>query len=139
MATVRARSFEYGVTVGPDWTANSDRGGVSLPEDEAWTPEHLLLAGLSRCVLTSLAYHARLVGAEVSSQGSASGTVTRREEDGRFAFVEIEISSDVSIDPSPNPDDLRELLTNGERDCFVGASLTVKPSYRWIVNGVEVQ
>ena len=30
----------------------------------------------------------------------------------------------------------RALVTaKAERDCFVGASLTVKPSYRWTVNG----
>lgn len=139
MATVRARSFEYGVTLDSAWTLASDRGGAAIPNDEAWTPEHLLLAGLSRCVLTSLTYHARRAGAEVSSSGSASGTVTRREADGRFAFVEIQVTGDVTIDPTPDPDALRELLAKGERDCFVAASLAVKPSYRWVVNGVEVE
>ena len=28
-----------------------------------------------------------------------------------------------------------ELLELAERDCFVGSSLTAKPSYRWLVNG----
>jgi organic hydroperoxide reductase OsmC/OhrA len=138
MATVRARSFEYGVRLDRDWTAASDRGGLAIPNDEAWTPEHMLLAGLSRCVLTSLVYHARRAGTEVSSSGSASGTVTRREDDGRFAFVEIEVASEVTISPEPDPDELGELLARGERDCFVGASLAVKPSYRWVVNGVEI-
>ena len=30
---------------------------------------------------------------------------------------------------------LRELLSKAERDCFIGASLAVKPTYRWRVNG----
>ena len=32
-------------------------------------------------------------------------------------------------------DAIAELLAKAERDCFVGASLVAKPSYRWIVNG----
>jgi organic hydroperoxide reductase OsmC/OhrA len=139
MATVRARTFEYAVTLDPDWTAESDRGGITIPQDEAWTPEHLLLAGLSRCVLTSFAYHARRAGAEVSSSGSASGKVTKREEDGRFAFVEIAVVSDVTIEPEPASEILAELLEKAQRDCFVGASLAIKPTYRWVVNGEEVR
>jgi hypothetical protein len=30
---------------------------------------------------------------------------------------------------------LAELLGLAEHDCFVGSSLTAKPSYRWVVNG----
>jgi organic hydroperoxide reductase OsmC/OhrA len=138
MATVRARRFEYGVTMDSGWTVVSDRGGTAIRDEDAWTPEHLLLAGLCRCVLRSLAYHARRDGAEVTSSASASGAVTLREEDGRFAFVEITIDADVTIEPAPEGDGLRELLAKAERDCFLGASLTVKPSYRWTVNGTAV-
>jgi hypothetical protein len=34
---------------------------------------------------------------------------------------------------------VRELLARAERDCFVGASLTVKPRYSWTVNGEELR
>ena len=30
------------------------------------------------------------------------------------------------------------LLEKAERDCFVGASLTARPRYTWLVNGREV-
>ena len=64
--------------------------------------------------------------------------MTRREEDGRFAFVEIRVDLDVTL-PTPRrpPDDVRELIMKGERDCFVGASLTAKPDYHWTVNGED--
>lgn len=133
----RARVFSYDVAVDPDWTARSGEGGSALPREEAWSPEHLLLAGLVRCSLTSLEYHAGRAEVALSVAGaSATGTVTRREEDGRFAFVEIAVEADVALEPAPN--DVRELLAKAERDCFVGASLTVTPSYRWLVNGEEV-
>ena len=41
----------------------------------------------------------------------------------------------VEIVPEPEPAGLADLLALAERDCFVGSSLTAKPSYRWVVNG----
>jgi organic hydroperoxide reductase OsmC/OhrA len=132
----RARVFTYDVSLDREWTATSGEGGSPLPLEEPWSPEHLLLAGLARCSLTSLRYHARRAGTEVTASASANGTVTRREEDGRFAFMEIDVEADVTFDP--RPEGVRELLAKAERDCFVGASLTVKPHYRWTVDGEEV-
>ncbi len=136
----RARVFSFGVDLDEGWDVASDRGGTALPgsERESWTPEHLVLAGLCRCVLTSLAFHARRAGIEVVPRASATGTVTRREADGRFAFVEIVVALDVRLDPSPDDDSVPTLVAKAERDCFVGASLTTPPTYRWTINGREI-
>jgi organic hydroperoxide reductase OsmC/OhrA len=130
--------FEFAVSVDEDWNAVGDRGGTSLPgaERAEWTPEHLLLAGLCRCVLTSLHHHARRAEIDVRSSGQAHGTVTRREDDGRFAFVSIEVDLEVVLGPRPDDEALDALLAKAERDCFVGASLTAPPVYRWTVDGV---
>jgi organic hydroperoxide reductase OsmC/OhrA len=138
MATVRARRFEYGVTMDRSWTVASDRGGARLERDEAWTPEHLVLAGLCRCVLTALDFHAKRAGVEAESSARAEGIVTRRESDGRFAFVEIAVEADVALVPAPDEDAVRQLVELAERDCFVSASLAVAPSYRWTVNGAPL-
>lgn len=131
----RARVFEYDVSLDSDWAAHSTRGGAAIPHDEEhWTPEHLVLAGLARCTLTSFRYHARRLGLEPSASATAHGEVTRRETDGRFAFVSIAVEITVRLG-DPGEVDVRELIAMGERDCFVGASLTVKPDYRWIVDG----
>jgi hypothetical protein len=61
--------------------------------------------------------------------------VTRRETDDRYALVETDVELDVELEPAPEPDALAELLALAEHDCFVGSSLTAKPTYRWIVNG----
>ena len=37
-------------------------GSSPLDLDEAWTPEHLVLAGLARCTLQSLRFHATPLG-----------------------------------------------------------------------------
>jgi organic hydroperoxide reductase OsmC/OhrA len=133
---LRARTFTYGVTLDRDWTATSDRGGGPIQAEEAWTPEHLVLAGLTRCTLQSLDFHARLRGLELSSRGSANGVITKPEPQGRYAFVEIGLDLDVTLEPAP--DDVRELLARAERDCFVSASLAIEPDFRWTVNGEEV-
>ena len=135
MAT-QAKTFSYAVALDRTGAATSDEGGSALPIEEAWTPEHLVLAGLARCTLTSLDYHARRDGITSGGSGRASGEVTQRTTDGRYAFVRLRVDLDVTLDPTPQ--NVRELLSKAERDCFVGASLTAKPRYRWTVNGEEV-
>jgi len=125
---LRAKVFEYAIEVGSDG-ATSLPGGetVVLPAD--WTPDHLLLAALVRCSIQSLDHHARRAGHELRASGSASGRVTRREPDGRYAFVEIDCRIEASL--TPPVADPAELIGMAERDCFVGATLAVKPRYQW--------
>ena len=128
-----ARTFDYAVDVDEAWAARSERGGTTIPADEEhWAPEHLVLAGLARCSLTSLRYHCTRAGVGLSSRASVRGSVTRRD-DGRFAFVEITVEADVAFEPKPDDATVSELLMKGERDCFVGASLTAPPKYDWRV------
>jgi organic hydroperoxide reductase OsmC/OhrA len=132
--------LEFAVDLDAAWDVTSDRGGSPLAgtERDAWTPEHLVLAGLARCVLTSLGYHAGRAELTLTARAHAEGTVTRRESDGRFAFVAIVVTGDVAMTPAPDGDALAALLAKAERDCFVGASLAVAPDYRWTVNGREI-
>jgi len=130
---IRARSFSFAVSVSRDGAATSERGGSPIPAEDAWTPEHLLLAALARCTLTSLRFHAHRDGIEVAGGADAAGEVAVRDTDGRFAFVRIDVEVDVTLEPEPPS--IRELISKAERDCFVGASLTAKPRYRWTVNG----
>ena len=76
MAEPRAKVREYTASVGADGRVNAL--GESILPPESWAPEHLVLAGLVCCSLTSLSYHARRVGIEVVGSGQASGTVTNR-------------------------------------------------------------
>jgi hypothetical protein len=74
----------------------------------------------------------------VSGSASAKGVVTKRDEDGRYAFTDIDCALDVQLDPAPDAGRIRELVDLAERDCFIGASLTVEPHYEWRVNGEAV-
>jgi uncharacterized OsmC-like protein len=133
---VKAKELRYAV----DLTAAgelTDENGVALDPPAEWSPEHLLLAALVRCSLKSLRYHAERRGVDVrSASGSSRTLVTKRETDERYALVETDLELVVELEPEP--DALAELLALGERDCFVGSSLTAKPSYRWVANGRTV-
>jgi uncharacterized OsmC-like protein len=130
-----AKELRYGV----DLTAGgglTDENGVGLDVPGGWSPEHLLLAALIRCSVKSLRYHAERKGVDVTSaSGSTRTLVTKRETDDRYALVETEVELAVKLEPEPEADALADLLALGERDCFVGSSLTAKPRYRWVVNG----
>jgi uncharacterized OsmC-like protein len=135
---VKAKERRYAVDL---TTAGelTDENGVALDAPAEWSPEHLLLAALVRCSLKSLHYHAELRGVDVrSTSGSSRTLVTKRETDERYALVETDVELVVELAPEPEPDALAELLALAERDCFVGSSLTAKPSYRWVVNGRTV-
>jgi uncharacterized OsmC-like protein len=130
----KAKEFRY--AIGLDRTGRVTADGQSpLELDAAWTPEHLVLAGLVRCTLQSLRFHAAPQEIDFVAEGSAAAMITRRPEDGRYGFVEIAVKLDLELDPVPPGEELAALLAKAERDCFVGASLTPSPSYSWRVNG----
>lgn len=132
---VKAKRTAYAVRVDRDGRlCLDDKTPTQFPPD--WTAEHLVLAGLARCVLTSLSYHARRAGIWMGASADARGTITRRD-DGSWGFVEIECEVDARLDPTPP--DLHDLLARAERGCFVGASLDPKPRYAWRLNGEDVR
>jgi organic hydroperoxide reductase OsmC/OhrA len=133
---VKAREFRYAIGLDRAGRLSAD-GRALLDLDPAWTPEHLLLAALVRCTLQSLRFHAG-EGADFAAAASASGMVTKREEGGRYTFVEIDVELDLEMEPTPPGDELAALLAKAERDCFIGASLKIEPRYRWRVNGSAV-
>jgi organic hydroperoxide reductase OsmC/OhrA len=127
----KAKEFRYAVDLA-EGDAVRTEDGTPLGGGPEWTPEHLLLAALLRCSLASLRYHARHARIEVTrATGSAAAVFTRRESDSRFAIAQAEVSLDIGLVPQPGEAELAELLEKAERDCFISASLTVKPSYRW--------
>jgi organic hydroperoxide reductase OsmC/OhrA len=132
----RAKVFAHAASLAEDGTILAD-GEAPIDLPAAWTAEHLVLAAVARCTLKSLRYHAR--ERSINASVAARSTITRREEDGRYAIVALELDLDVTIEPEPEPDELADLLARAERDCFVGNSLTVRPTYRWQVNDRVVE
>jgi organic hydroperoxide reductase OsmC/OhrA len=135
--SAQAKTLEYAAGVTRSGRVEAE-GCDPLELGSHWQAEHLVLAGLVRCSITSLRYHARRTGASVEASGEAHGAITRRQEDGRFAFVDVRCDIEAEIAPAPGGDELRELLAKAERDCFIAASMAISPRYRWIVNGGAV-
>ena len=133
--SVTAKRFEFRASLAEDGTIRGE-GEQALAPDAGWSPEALLLAGLVRCVLASLRFYAK--DAQVRGAASAWCLVTLRE-DGRFAIVETTAELQIAIDPEPPSDRLPTLLARAEAGCFIGNSLTAKPTYSWIVNGHPLQ
>ncbi len=130
------KRFEFSASIGSDGSlCAEDR--ERLDPGETWTPEHLVLAALCRCTLSSLRFHAEEAGVRSAGTGAASGVVTRRESDGRYGFVEVQCGLDVTLEPEP--DDVQGLLALAERDCFISASLAVATEYEWRVNGTPLR
>jgi len=137
MTETPAKVLDYSIELDRRYRVSADGGDPQqLPRDFA--PEHLALAGLARCTLASLAYHADRVGIKVeASSVGATGRVTKRAVDGRYAFVDLECRLDVELRPPPDRESQQALLSKAERDCFVGASFVAPTRYAWRVNGRE--
>lgn len=117
----------------------SERSGTPAHAEPDWTAEHLLLAALARCSLSSLEYYAKRANVGASGTADADGAVTRRDSDGRYAFVETRVALDVELEPALEGEELAKLLDSAEYGCFIGASLTATPTYEWRVNGKAVR
>jgi organic hydroperoxide reductase OsmC/OhrA len=129
--TVGAKVFEYAVDLDRAGRLTIPGGGQFVPP-EGWSADHLLLAALVRCSIDSFAYHARRAGHEVDASGEAQGYITKHEDEGRYRFIEIDVRIDAQLKPRTNEVD--DLIMKAERDCFVGATLTLKPRYEWHVS-----
>jgi organic hydroperoxide reductase OsmC/OhrA len=127
----RAKVLEYAVDVDAGGRMTIPGGGQLVPP-EGWSADHLLLAALVRCSIDSLGYHARRAGHELTASGEAQGTVTKAGDDDRYRFVEIAVR--IAAQLRPRSTEVDDLVAKAERDCFVGASLTVKPEYEWHVS-----
>jgi organic hydroperoxide reductase OsmC/OhrA len=128
---ITARTFEYAVEVDLGGRMTIPGGGQLVPP-EGWSADHLLLAALVRCSIDSLTYHARRAGHATTASGTAHGTITKTGDDDRYRFVRIAVEIDARLQPRATAVDA--LVAKAERDCFVGASLVVKPEYEWRVS-----
>lgn len=128
---VKPKVLRFAAALHEDGRASAEDGDpTQIPG--GWEAEHLVLAGLAKCSLTSLRHFARQRGATAEGSARTHGEITRRE-DGSWGFVEITIELDVTVEPEP--DDVPDLLAKAEWGCFIGGSLRPKPEYRWRVNG----
>lgn len=105
-----------------------------MGEQARWSPEHLFLSSLASCTMISYLAHAEHKGVEVIDYSSEiGGTVMRRVEDGRYAFVHVHQRPKVVV-AAGQADQARELIGKAERDCFISASTSAEVQNDWDIS-----
>ncbi len=105
-----------------------------LGEVDRWSPEHLFLGSLASCTMISYLAHAEHKGLEVLNYSSEiGGTVMRRVEDGRYAFVHVHQRPKVVV-AAGQAEQARELIGKAERDCFISASTSAEVQNDWDIS-----
>jgi organic hydroperoxide reductase OsmC/OhrA len=106
-------------------------GDFPAGDDARWSPEHLFLGSLETCTMLSFLAHAEHNGVPVRGYSSQiEGTVMRRAEDGRYAFVLIRHRPRVVVPPGQR-DAARAIVGKAERDCFISASTNAEIQVDW--------
>ncbi len=141
------KSFQYEVGVAWDGRRASSLSADGRPvirsgppadfpmgEPERWSPEHLFLGGLASCTMISFLAHAEHKGVDVISYASETGgSVMRRIEDGRYAFVHVHQRPSIVVGAG-QAEQARELIGKAERDCFISASTTAEIQNDWDIS-----
>ena len=125
--------YDVHLTGGPAGYAVLSSGGIpdlrtapppdfEGPED-AWSPEHLLLAAVQTCFLFTLRSSARASHVDfVSLELDAAGTVDRQE--GVTRFTEIVLRPRLVVAPGTDRERALRMLEKSEKHCLVSASLS---------------
>ena len=145
--TPSAKSFSYEVALAWQGDRRSeisagDRTAIlsgpppdfPLGETDRWSPEHLFLASISSCTMLSFLAHASHRELVVTGYtAAATGVVTRRASDGRYAFVSVDLHPRVTM--SAGQREAAEALTaKAERDCFISASTNATVTTTWEID-----
>jgi len=92
------------------------------PKD-MWSPEHLFVASVAACLMTTFRSIAEMSGLEVVSYSdSASGDLVRGE-DGLYKMTEITLRPRVSIADPAKADRALRLLEKAEKVCLISRSI----------------
>ncbi len=89
-----------------------------------WSPEHLLVASVSACLMTTFRAIAEMSSLEVVDYSdSATGTLLRGE-DGLYQMSAITLRPHVVIADPAKTDRASRLLEKAEKACIISRSIT---------------
>jgi organic hydroperoxide reductase OsmC/OhrA len=89
-----------------------------------WTPEHLLVAAVESCLMTTYLAIAEMSHLEVLAYRSSAQTELVRGEGKGFRFSEVVVRPVIEVAEADRERALR-LMEKAEKHCFVSAALTV--------------
>ena len=122
---LRGTDLKSGVLTSPDdlpllWVSSPPQFGGPA---RTWSPEHLFVASLASCLMTTFRSIAESSGMEiVDYTDSASGTLARGE-DRLYRMSEVTLRPRVVIADAAKTDRALRLLDKAERACLISRSV----------------
>jgi len=137
MPPPRQRSREYTYRTSLRWDGErrgtlSAEGLFDLPvatppefggHEGAWTPEHLIVATVQSCLLTTFLYYTNRMGIELVSYSSEAEGLLEMAPDGA-AFTRFHVKPRVVVASGDQVAAAREALDKAETACLITASVT---------------
>ena len=92
---------------------------------DIWTPEHLLVAAVNACLLSTFLAIAENSKVEfISFESNALGIIDKI--DGKLCFTEITLRPKVVLSSSHNEERVKRILEMSEKNCAISNSLKAK-------------
>lgn len=91
--------------------------------EHTWSPEHLFVAAIATCLMTTFRAIAANSGVEVLEYTDHSVGHLRRGEDGLYSIDKVTMRPSVLISANTNRDRALRLLEKAEKVCLVGRSV----------------
>ncbi len=94
-------------------------------EQNTWTPEHLFVASVNVCLMTTFLAIAKNSKLNFNSYSSeASGKLEKHEN--KFMFTEIELYPEISVELEKDIERTERILNKAKQHCLVSNSIKTK-------------
>lgn len=104
-----------------------------------WSPEHLFVASVASCLMTTFMSMAERSGVDVLSYADESVGRLSRDEDGLFRIERITLRPRIVIAPESRLDRAERLIEKAERVCLIGRSIETETVLEPHVDLAEAQ
>ena len=91
--------------------------------EQVWSPEHLFVAAIAACLMTTFRSMAASSGVEVIEYRDHSTGHLSQEESGLYSIDRVTLRPTVTISPDSRLDRAERLLEKAEQVCLIGRSV----------------
>lgn len=150
MTVETARAATHSFEVALQWDRSSQSGiirtGNRMPvlfaappefngTDTVWSPEHLLIASVSSCYLTTFNYFANLLKVDLKDIRVKASVEIEKVAGGGFWAKSFRLYPEIEFPNTPDPHVVDNLLSKAKRYCIVSNSVKgeviVEPQIRY--------
>lgn len=91
--------------------------------DSIWSPEHLFVASVAGCLMTTFRSIAARSGVEVLDYSDEATGIMRKGSDGLYSIEQIMLRPTIVISDDSKTDRARRLIERAEEVCLIGRSI----------------